>query len=158
MSEQIKETLCRVAEDVLEKLAFMMSFPEAEELSDSDEPLAAASISFSGALKGILIVAVSAQMLPKLTGNMLGLDDDEGTTPEQQQDALKELINVICGNFLPDIGKQHAFRIEPPQIVAGDPQTYLKTVPPNIPISASLIMEEGTCYLFLAMENPGTQN
>jgi chemotaxis protein CheY-P-specific phosphatase CheC len=156
MSEQIKETLCRVAEGVMEKLAFMMSFPETEEISDSDEHLSAAGISFSGVLKGTLIVAVSAQMLPKLTGNMLGLDDDEDTTPEQEQDALKELINVICGNFLPDIGKQYAFHIEPPQIIIGDPQTYLKTVSPNsIPISVTLTMEEGRCYLFLAMENYG---
>lgn len=61
---------------------------------------------------------------------------------------LKNLSMWYAAIFCLISGKQHAFRIEPPQIVAGDPQTYLKTVPPNIPISASLIMEEGTCYLF----------
>ncbi len=158
MSEQIKQSLSRVAEEVMEKLAFMMSFPEAEEAAGSDEPLAAASISFSGAFKGILIVAVSAQMLPRLTGNMLGLDDDEKTTEEQQQDALKELINVICGNFLPDIGKQDAFHIEPPRVITGDFQTYLKTVSSDTPISATVSMEEGTCHLFLTMEKQGSHN
>ena len=152
MSEQIKQSLSRIAEEVMEKLAFMMSFPEAEEAADSDEPLAAASISFSGAFRGILIVAVSARMLPRLTGNMLGLDDEEETTEEQQQDALKELINVICGNFLPAIGKQDAFHIEPPRIIAGDLQDCLKTLSPHTPISATVSTEEGTCHLFLTME------
>lgn len=153
MSLTIKDALYRVAEEVMEKLAFMMSFPETEELTDKNFSQVAAGISFSGVFTGVLVVAVSEQMLPQLTGNMLGLDDDEESTPEQQHDALKELINVICGNLMPAIsGKQDVFQIEPPQIILGNIDEYLKTASPNIPISVTLTMEEGTCHLFLAIE------
>ncbi len=153
MSLQIKDTLYRVAEEVMEKLAFLMSFPETEEASDANSRQVAAGISFSGAFTGVLVVAVSEQMLPQLTGNMLGIDDDEESTAEQQHDALKELINVICGNLMPAIaGKQDVFHIEPPQIIVGNIDEYLKVASPGIPISVTLTMEEGTCHLFLAIE------
>lgn len=152
MSEQIKEILRRVAEDVMEKLAFLLSFGS-EESSQSDT-FAAASISFSGSVRGTLIMTISDQVLPQLAGNMLGLDDDEETTNEQQQDAVKELINVICGNLLPAIsGKQHIFHIEPPRLVSEEIQSYidallLKNSTASL-ISVNLPLEDGECDLFL---------
>jgi CheY-specific phosphatase CheX len=152
MSEQLKEILRRVAEDVMEKLAFLLSFGSDE--SAQGDMFSAASISFSGSVKGTLIMAISDQILPQLAGNMLGLDDDEESTNEQQQDAVKELINVICGNLLPAIsGKQHIFHIEPPHLLSEDIQAYidallLKDSNASL-ISVKLPLEDGECDLFL---------
>jgi CheY-specific phosphatase CheX len=152
MSEQIKDTLRQVAEEVMEKLAFLLSFGS-EEFSQSDT-FATAIISFSGFMTGTLVMTISDRMLPQLAGNMLGLDDDEETTNEQQHDAVKELVNVICGNLLPAIaGKQHLFHIEPPHLVSEELQVYvdallLKNSNASL-ISVKLPLEDGECDLFL---------
>lgn len=160
MSERIKEILRRVAEEVMEKLAFLLSFSEEDEEQLPDaEDLTLVSISFSGFMQGVLVMAVSNGMLPKLAGNMLGLDEDEEeTTAEQQHDALKELVNVICGNLLPAIGeKQHVCHIDTPMIVARDTQACLEELSREnndaSPISAKFFLEEGICELFLVIGN-----
>ena len=44
--------------------------------------------------------------------------DGSPCPPEQQQDALKELTNVICGNLLPELnGTEPVYFISAPQIV-----------------------------------------
>ncbi len=88
----------------------------------------AASVSFAGPFSGNLIMVVSGQILPELTGNMLGVDDNAETTLEQRHDALKELINVICGNLLPTIaGKHSIFNVNAPVILPGERNLILKT-------------------------------
>lgn len=121
MKEQIKDILYRVAEDVLEKLAFIFSFPEDEREGIDYDTAVAVMVSFSGPFTGTLILALSPEVLPELTGNMLGLDDGDETTPAEQHDALKELINVICGNLLPAISdKQIVFNVDAPVIMDGN--------------------------------------
>ena len=152
MNEEIKETLYNVAEDVLEKLAFIFSFPE-DERENMDYGVAiGARVSFAGPFTGTLVMAVSAEALPELAGNMLGLEDDEETTLEQQQDALKELINVVCGNLLPAIsGKQSVFNVNPPEIIdQGDP--VITTDGPQPIAVAKMDLEDGQCDLLLFVD------
>ena len=52
---------------------------------------------------GSLALRVSRAMLPTLAANMLGLENPRLASPAQQQDALKEIANVICGNLLPHL-------------------------------------------------------
>ena len=65
-------------------------------------------------------MAVTQQTAQELTENMLGLDEGEAEiSSDDQADALKETINVICGNLLPAIaGKDAVFDIQPPEILA----------------------------------------
>ncbi len=154
MTEQIKETLCRVTGDVMEKLAFIFSFPEEEREETDYGSSVAASVSFAGPFTGTLIMAVSNATLPELTGNMLGLDDGEETTGEQQHDALKELINVVCGNLLPAIsGKQSIFNVNAPQIVSEDIASYLQSLSEENegaePFDARLSLDDGECDILL---------
>lgn len=135
MIQAINDILYRIAEEVLEKIAFIFSFPESGRDPIAFEDAVVASVSFSGVFDGSLLMAVSHQVLPELTGNMLGIDMDEQTSIEEQHDALKELINVICGNLLPAIaGKQIIFNVETPRIISassasrfeGDPEAIAK--------------------------------
>jgi len=150
MKEVIKKILYRVTEDVLGKLAFMFTFSEDErELIESDSVLTA-SVSFEGLYKGTLVMTISDHVLPELTGNMLGIEEDETSTSEQQYDALKELLNVICGNLLPEIaGKEAIFKV-------GMPQIYLKQAPSFSGLtsvsSAKLAIEDGECDIHLFIE------
>ncbi|OQX27937.1 MAG: hypothetical protein BWK80_02820 [Desulfobacteraceae bacterium IS3] len=152
-AEQIKETLYNVAGEVLEKLAFIFSFPEEEREPMDYSDAVIARVSFTGPFKGTLTMAVSAEVIPEIAGNMLGLEDNFDSTKEQQGDALKELINVICGNLLPVIaGKQTVFNVEAPGIIAADEITVSGNAP-GPPSVAKLDMDDGQCDLMLYIEN-----
>jgi len=115
MNKKLDETLGRVAEEVFESLAFVL--PAFEEEGDPAErygggyseesapPEAAdrtaASISFAGPFEGTLALSASNELLPAIAANMLGLDFGQVPSQEIQRDALKELLNVTCGNLLP---------------------------------------------------------
>ena len=153
MPDQLKHILSRVAEETLGELAFIFSFPdEATEPVPLDDAVAA-SISFEGPISGFMVIVVPNRVLPGLTENMLGLDDEEKATPDQQYDALKETINVICGNALPAIsGKQAIFDMGTPKIITQSTaiqEAVNKKDRPEPAHSVSLILENGQCDLFL---------
>ncbi|MDL1962765.1 MAG: chemotaxis protein CheX, partial [Deltaproteobacteria bacterium] len=160
MSEQLKEILSRVAGETLEKLAFMFSFPEDERGRMILDSAVAAFISFSGPFSGTLVMTVSNQLLPELAANMLGVDDEE-TTLEQQHDALKETINIICGNLLPVIaGEEVVFNIDAPMIIAGV-EAIKEAIEDHGHKPASIVklnIEESECDLFLFINGRGTMH
>ncbi len=144
---QIENILWHVAEDVLGKLAFMFSYPDdstGDEEETGEEPVLS-YVSFKGPFEGSLLMLVSPMILPELAGNMLGLDDDEKASEEEQFDALKELINVICGNLLPKIaGKQAIFKVGVPEVCKKDANPLADTL-----AKISLMIEDEKCELGL---------
>ena len=151
MNNQFKEILGKVAAETLQSLAFMFAFPEDERDYIDIDSTVAASISFTGPFTGTLALAVSDQVLPKLADNMLGT---EGEIPlSQEQDAFKELLNVICGNVLPAIaGKQVIFKIDVPKILAIEEYAELidgcKTAS-----MAKMDLDEGQIDLYLVIDS-----
>lgn len=117
MNQQLNDVLFSVAEETLEKLAFMFVAKDYDRNDMDYESIVAAGISFTGPFSGRLILAISTETIHELSANMLGVEEDE-TTPDQQDDALKETLNVICGNILPAIaGKEAVFNIGAPMII-----------------------------------------
>ncbi len=46
------------------------------------------------------------------------MDDGDEIPPDQQQDALKELCNVLCGNLLPEVaGSKAVFDLAAPELL-----------------------------------------
>ena len=155
MSEQLKEILSRVAGETLEQLAFIFSLPEDERgCMILDSAVVAAFISFSGSFSGKLVMTVSNQLLPELAANMLGVDEEE-TELNQQHDALKETINIICGNLLPSIaGNEVVFDIDAPVIIT-EVEAIKDVIKDNDNKPASLVklnIEESECDLFLFID------
>lgn len=152
MDRQLEKILSDIAADSLEKLAFVFVFPADEAYIRLSDSMVTASVSFSGSFSGILIMKVSAEALPELAANMLGLDEDEETTLDQQHDALQETLNVICGNLLPAIaGRQEVFNIDSPQIVAVG-QTMEKNHECSSVYHVKLALEDGQCELLLFLD------
>ena len=117
MNQQLNDVLFNVTEETLEKLAFLFISQESDRKNVDYDSVVAASISFAGPFAGNLVLTISTQIIPELSANMLGVEEDE-TTPDQQDDALKETLNVICGNILPAIaGKEAVFNISAPSII-----------------------------------------
>jgi CheY-specific phosphatase CheX len=150
MNDAIQRALYRVTESVLEQLAFIFSFPEEDRPPLEGPGIIGVRVAFAGPFSGALELRVSRDIGPELAGNMLGVEAGE-TSPEQRDDAIKELINVICGNLLPAIaGKRAVFNVDPPVIVdAAEPE------PGDPPLAeARLSLEEGECDIRLRVAEP----
>jgi CheY-specific phosphatase CheX len=96
------EILIKICYDVFESLSFM--FGEAIDLDEVDsesESFINVFISYKGDRAGAIILIVSAETAKILAYNILGIDEDEEDLPiEASIDALKELQNTICGQFI----------------------------------------------------------
>ncbi len=154
MEQKIKNILARVTSETLERLAFLFTFADDERYTDGPEPAVAGRVDFSGFLTGSLVMRVSTPGIQELAVNMLGLDDDTEISPAEQQDAFKEMLNVICGNALPAIaGNQVEFNIGPPEILSeNDMPTMMSEADPVCIVR--LMLEEGFCDMYLFIEGP----
>jgi chemotaxis protein CheY-P-specific phosphatase CheC len=96
------DILIKICCDVFESLSFM--FGEAIDLDEVDsesESFINVSISYKGDRAGAIILIVSAKTAKILAYNILGIDEDEEDLPfESSMDALKELLNTICSQFI----------------------------------------------------------
>ena len=116
MTQDLQEHLAVVAERVFDTAAFLSSYPtQAGELSAVDP--VGATITFRGPHTGRLSLFVERQLLDTLVLNMLGEPDDEDPA-ERCLDALKEVLNMICGNLLTMCyGEAAVFNLSPPEIL-----------------------------------------
>jgi CheY-specific phosphatase CheX len=157
MNERVTEILSAVAIETLKRLAFLFSFPQDDNNRFMSNSMAA-SISFKGPFSGRLVMKMSALAALELSANMLGIDeiDEEKATIEQQSDAIKETLNVICGNLLPVIGGNRVeFCINAPQIIsqANDEEGTPENKDEGMPFAmAKLLIDEEPCELYMFVD------
>lgn len=115
MKSDHKKILSDVFAEVIEKLAFMFSEEvEKEELTESSKNFIKAIMTFTGALTGTLTIVVSENMCSEIAVNILGMDQIEKA---QSCDALKEVLNVTCGNVLTELeGDKAIFELSVPTV------------------------------------------
>ncbi len=146
MSKELNDILYEVAEATFGSMAFMLSMPDTEEEIGSDQATTV-RVGFAGPFGGELTMIVDEEMLSELAGNMLGLDPGEEAPHDQQVDALKELLNVICGNLLPKIaGVEVVFDVASPQIVAQGETPSLVAPKASVKLCLDSGMAELTLY------------
>ena len=118
MNTPLDECLADAAARTMESLALMFLLDEDEVDDLGQSPAAVASVSFEGPVSGRLYMTVSETLLPELAANMLGEMDSAVVTDDHQKDAACELINVICGNLLPDVyGPEPVFHVAAPDFL-----------------------------------------
>ncbi len=160
MTQEHSELLREIAGETLEQLAFIFSYPdEMDPEAIWKETTTGCRVAFNGPQQGELLLNISTAALPELASNMLGLDEDDAPPEDQQLDALREALNVICGNLLPRIGGVDAvFDIQAPEIIDADAARGLVKEYLNAPqgcASALLSLDDGECQLYLRTENSG---
>lgn len=94
---EIERALLEGVGDVLAEMAFCWSEPLPTE-GPVDPLEAAAEVSFGGTLEGRLAVAVFGEALDEISAGILG--EDRPPPLLVQEDALRELANVVCGAVL----------------------------------------------------------
>jgi chemotaxis protein CheX len=116
MMENHRELLTKVFSEVIEALAFMFADEtDADELPASPDGYLEATMSFKGDFSGRLALAVSKDMCPELAGNILGVEPDDERVMEKAEDALKELLNMVCGHVLTSLaGEEPVFDLTVP--------------------------------------------
>ncbi len=104
--------------DVIESLAFMFGdAAENGELPASQGDCVLASMTFSGPISGRLELAVPGEMRPEIAANVLGVDPDDELVLMGADDALKELLNVVCGQVLTRMaGDEPVFDLSVPEV------------------------------------------
>lgn len=154
MKTRLNQILTRTASETLEQLAFVFSFPAPETEPPAGEPTVRVRVGFSGPFSGLLQMAVSEDCLTEISANMLGIEEEE-TSEEQKSDAVKEAINVVCGNLLPAVAGQTAvFDLAAPEMIFDEEEKTVGGLGLHCVSEASLELEEGRCTLALFVDDP----
>jgi len=141
----------RVAAEVLSRLAYLSARPvAASALPAQPEAMWCASISFSGPLTGSMRIAASHALCGTLAANIRGdgSDGDQG-----REDALRELLSVLCGHVLTTMaGVQAVFDMTlPVSGAAGDEQWPAMLEDPDV---VALLAEEHPLLVRFTLAGP----
>ncbi|HNT33855.1 MAG TPA: chemotaxis protein CheX [bacterium] len=119
MNEEMTETLNRIVCDVFERMAFMFGeIVEKASLPSLQRTGYLAKMGFEGPICGSVSMAVAQSMCPVIAANVLGMDEDDEFVTEKSLDALKEMLNVICGQIVTSLaGDEPVFDLSVPQVV-----------------------------------------
>ena len=117
-----------VFESVLQNLAFMfVEAVEKETLQNTESPqdlpdkFIKASMAFTGPKNGLVNLMVPEDLAKELAANIIGKDIDKNISQKHLQDALKEVLNVTCGNLLSAVvGTQQVFDAASPTLTEHD--------------------------------------
>ena len=149
MNEKVNDVISTVVTDTIEKLVFMFASPYDPKNSTEEDPDIGVSVSFTGPFSGTLGMKVSGEVLSEIAVNILGVDDEDEITIEDKNDALKETINIICGNILPAIaGKRAVFNIGVPEIIQ-EGEDIKGNDGEDLASDVKLSLDEGRCDLVL---------
>lgn len=117
MQSDQREKLKKVCADVFEQLAFMFGEEiEKDEIESTAETFLRASMTFSGNISGNIEIIMPLELTEQLADNILGSDDTERGEQVNYEDALKELLNTICGRMLTTLfGEEAVFNLHVPE-------------------------------------------
>lgn len=114
MPETYAAPLVDASTETFEQLAYFFAEPGPVDAVDPSDVEGVVAVAFSGVSNGGVVLQLAGGILPALAANMLGLET--GASVTEQQDALGEAANVICGNVLPRIaGTTAVFALGVPQ-------------------------------------------
>jgi len=137
--------------NVIEKLAFMF-VEEVEEKKPikTDSKFLKARMTFDGAMAGVFTIVVSEKMCSEIAVNILGLDSDDRIGKEQMSDALKEVLNVVCGNFITALaGDRPVFELSLP--VVSEINASSKKALLNEPEAIELFVDDSPVLLHFSL-------
>jgi CheY-specific phosphatase CheX len=108
--KEMKKTMMAAIFDVFEKMFYVFLEPVNNENLEYDME---ASIHFSGASKGGVMVLVSEGLAKIMVHNLLGLANED-ITEQDVEDCMKEAVNMVCGNFLGKLDQTKVFDLSTP--------------------------------------------
>lgn len=149
MDNSQKVALSKVVRDSMEKLAFVFFASDVFREPISFQNVVAAEVSFTGVFSGRLAMVITEPALCELAANMLGIDGED-VERNHLYDALKETVNIICGNWLPiEGGDEAVFHIGTPRVLSpSEAEASLTGQSPSILEKMSVDEEPCDIYFF----------
>ena len=150
MNDKVSKTMSRVAIETLEQLAYIFSSPS-DEIDMLTPNATVASVPFSGPFSGRLMMKIATLPVLELVANMLGIDENE-IDSEQKFDAVKEILNILCGNLLPEIaGNQDIFNIKIPYIISKE--ELIESENEEVFAATTLSIDDEMCSIYLFVDS-----
>ncbi|HET6461666.1 MAG TPA: chemotaxis protein CheX [Syntrophales bacterium] len=106
----MKEIMMAAIFDVVEKMFYVFLEPVADEYSDYAME---AAVQFKGDVKGEISILVSEALAENMVRNFLGLAQGQ-MTRDDVEDCMKEVANMVCGNFLGRLDRTKVFDLSMP--------------------------------------------
>ena len=121
MKQMMTTNLKQAISNVLELMFFVPVQIMDEETPSPADPLNAqacigATLAFNGPLSGSYYLLIPQEMAREITANFLGLDEDE-VSMDQEQDTVKEALNMIGGHMLSLTEEPDNFQLGIPAII-----------------------------------------
>lgn len=117
MQDQKTAALTTIFSEVLADLAFMFTD---EELADppAGDVWLETTISYGGPVAGTLRLRCTRDFSAQLAANLLGADPGDPDSELSASDAVKEFMNIVCGQFITAVhGTEEVFNLTIPEIV-----------------------------------------
>ncbi len=108
-------TLTAIFSEVLANLAFMFTDDDQADLAPGDVWLET-TIRYEGACRGRLCFRCTRDFTRQLAANLLGIDADHEEAAQKAEDAVKEFMNIVCGQLVTTLyGAGPVFNLSIPQ-------------------------------------------
>lgn len=142
MQSQKTPALKTVFSDVLADLAFMCADDQEAEPTNNEQWLAT-SIDYNGPMTGALRLVCTRAFAVQLAANLLGIDASDDSARQESDDAVRELTNILCGQFVTAVhGSEDVFNLTIPEVVElSETPDFEK--PCAAPVEASLLFVNG---------------
>ena len=120
MENNTQQILSTVIESVLEQVAFVFIDEKGESCKPEspDWKTIGASIKMTGAICGRIHLWISTPLASSIAANMLGIDTLDDI--KKSGDAVKELCNIVAGNFLTSAYQNADINLGIPEILSAD--------------------------------------
>ncbi len=152
MQNNVQDQVCSTFMKVVEKLTFMFGeVVSKSEIDSSGIEFTMASLSFTGDVKGLLSVAVPTDMTAEIAANILGLEPEDIGSEEMKNDALAEMLNVVCGHVIMAlVGTGANFKLDSPLTCPVDEMTHREILESDDFVG--LLLDDGPVFLGLKLE------
>jgi CheY-specific phosphatase CheX len=130
IQSKLMTTLTRSISNVLETMFFLPirveeDDPAIDEWMQAVSNPVGAQIGFTGPFSGQAFFILSENVVMEMTANFLGLSQEEATS-DQQQDTLKEALNMIAGHMLSLYDTKGEIQLGIPELMTADDITDTK--------------------------------
>lgn len=150
MGNDIQRVVGTVFCDVIERLAFMFGEPCDKDDLPGGQAHASTTMTFSGPWQGTLELVVPTSLCAQIASNVLGTEPEDEESTRFQEDAVKEVLNVTCGNILTELaGPDPVFDLSVPTFTALDQESW--ELFRDDPESVGLLVEDEPVLIRLAV-------
>jgi hypothetical protein len=152
MTERTLEAVTVTFVDVVEKLTFMFGeHVSMDDVAPGHEPWTEARMAFTGDVTGSIAVIVPRSLQPDIAANILGLDHDALQQQAVLDDALREMLNVLCGHIIRAIaGPSSQFDLVTPQNIELAPDELRELM--DDPDSTAYLLDDEPVLMNLKFE------